>query len=154
MTVSRDSTGGREEAVAGGVGAVGVQAVDIDAEVEKAMSGLGLLAAGAKAVGCGFASLSGRLSEAGAEAQPARAMAATSVASESGATRGVRWRKELEGAFGVLCMRHCPVQQRWCSVRHPWLGSALGQLVPWPAQYRLGPCQQPPRARCGAQNTE
>ncbi len=47
MTVSRDSTGGREEAVAGGIGAVGVQAVDIDAEVEKAMSGLGLLAAGA-----------------------------------------------------------------------------------------------------------
>ena len=36
---------GREEAVAGGIGAVGVQAVDIDAEVEKAMSGLGLLAA-------------------------------------------------------------------------------------------------------------
>ena len=57
-----------------------------------------------------------QLSEAGAEAQPARAMAATSVASESGATRGVRWREELEGAFGVLCMRHCPAQQRWCSV--------------------------------------
>ena len=50
MTVSRDSTGGREEAVAGGVGAVGVQAVDIDAEVEKAMSGLGLLAAGANVI--------------------------------------------------------------------------------------------------------
>ena len=41
---------GREEAVAGGIGAVGVQAVDIDAEVEKAMSGLGLLAAGANVI--------------------------------------------------------------------------------------------------------
>ncbi|KAB2586677.1 hypothetical protein BS297_04045, partial [Rhodococcus erythropolis] len=41
---------GREEAVTGGIGAVGVQAVDIDAEVEKAMSGLGLLAAGANVI--------------------------------------------------------------------------------------------------------
>ena len=51
MTVSRDSTGGRGETEAvGGIEAVDTKAIDIDAEVEKAMSGLGLLAAGANVI--------------------------------------------------------------------------------------------------------
>ncbi|MER5837925.1 hypothetical protein ABT116_46280, partial [Streptomyces sp. NPDC002130] len=41
---------GRGETVVDGSRAVGNRAVDIDAEVEKAMSGLGLLAAGANVI--------------------------------------------------------------------------------------------------------
>ena len=50
MTVSRDSMDGRGETVVDGSRAVGNRAVDIDAEVERAMSGLGLLAAGANVI--------------------------------------------------------------------------------------------------------